>query len=197
MGRYMDAAFHAAETALREDGEVPVGCVVVLGDRIIATGSNRTNAARNGTRHAEFEAIDRVVADPSLGAAVFPRCDLYVTVEPCVMCAAALRLLRFRRVVYGCGNDRFGGCGSVVNVAGDDLGLPPLRCTPGQQKERAITLLQQFYLRENDLAPDGKRRSKQQRRAARADPDPPPPTSNPALPHDAVTTPLADLLPCE
>lgn len=50
------------------------------------------------------------------GASVFAECDLYVTVEPCVMCAAALRLLRFRRVFYGCGNDRFGGCGSVLNV---------------------------------------------------------------------------------
>eukprot|EP00668_Euglena_longa_P042872 GGOE01056757.1.p2 GENE.GGOE01056757.1~~GGOE01056757.1.p2 ORF type:complete len:202 (+),score=68.45 GGOE01056757.1:29-607(+) len=163
VSRFMGEALRAAERALREEGEVPVGCVIVHDGRVIATGSNKTNAAHNGTRHAEFEAIDRVLADQH-SPVVFEECDLYVTVEPCVMCAAALRLLRFRRVYYGCGNDRFGGCGSVVSVHADPHAtLPPLCCSAGHHKEEAVRLLQQFYLRENGNAPQEKRRSKQQR----------------------------------
>ena len=117
--RFMRAALVEAEGALRR-WEVPVGCVVVRDGEIIAVGSNRTNEKRNGTRHAEFEAIDSILALPDVNhdanKAHFNRCDLYVTCEPCIMCAGALSLLGFRQVVFGCGNDKFGGNGSILSV---------------------------------------------------------------------------------
>ena len=67
-----------------------------------------------GTRHAEMIAIDSILLMHS--AQIFHQTDLYVTVEPCIMCAAALRLIGIRTVYYGCGNDRFGGAGSVLNL---------------------------------------------------------------------------------
>ena len=120
--RWMRAALVEAEGALNR-WEVPVGCVVVRDGEVIATGSNRTNELRNGTRHAEFEAIDAILARPEVNndasAAGFDRCDLYVTCEPCIMCAGALSLLGCRAVVYGCGNDKFGGNGSILSVHRD------------------------------------------------------------------------------
>jgi tRNA-specific adenosine deaminase 2 len=76
------------------------------------------------TRHAELEAIDAILADPSLtppsllASGAYPLTDttLYVTVEPCIMCASALRQMGIKRVFYGCANERFGGCGSVLGV---------------------------------------------------------------------------------
>jgi tRNA-specific adenosine deaminase 2 len=99
-------------------GEVPVGCVIVHRGNIIAHGRNATNASLNATRHAEIEAIDRIVGEHGAAGALelLRECVLYVTVEPCVMCAAALRIVGLQSVVYGCGNERFGGCGSVLSI---------------------------------------------------------------------------------
>jgi tRNA(Arg) A34 adenosine deaminase TadA len=101
-----------AEEALHSD-EVPVGCVFIKDGKAIARARNRTNEWRNATLHAELEAIDHLLPEnpPPLSDIT-----LYVTVEPCVMCAAALRQIGIGRVVYGCGNERFGGCGSVIDV---------------------------------------------------------------------------------
>lgn len=101
-----------AEEALHSD-EVPVGCVFVKGTAAIARARNRTNEWRNATLHAELEAIDHLLPD---NPAPLSEITLYVTVEPCVMCASALRQIGIGRVVYGCGNERFGGCGSVIDV---------------------------------------------------------------------------------
>lgn len=80
--------------------EVPVGCVVVRDGVVVARGSNRTNELRNGTRHAEFEAIDAILtaAGGDVLAAGFDRCELFVTCEPCIMCAGALSTMRFAKV---------------------------------------------------------------------------------------------------
>eukprot|EP00842_Homolaphlyctis_polyrhiza_P005796 jgi/Hompol1/6217/HPOL_002216-RA len=120
---YMREALSLANEAY-DVGEVPVGCVFVHDtDGIIGRGRNRTNETLNGTRHAEFEAIDQILEqrpkDTPLDTYItstFEQTDLFVTVEPCVMCASALRKIGIRRVVYGCGNDKFGGCGSVFCV---------------------------------------------------------------------------------
>lgn len=129
--RWMGVALSAARAALRRL-EVPVGCVIVRGGVILGTGSNHTNAARNATRHAEMEAVDAVLNGASLGASggdpggtreLFRECTLVVTCEPCIMCAAALSLLGLTRIVYGCRNPRFGGCGSVLAV--DAWGCEP------------------------------------------------------------------------
>ncbi|KAG0588701.1 hypothetical protein KC19_2G262900 [Ceratodon purpureus] len=112
--------------------EVPVGCVIVKDGEVIGRGSNRTNETRNATRHAEMEAIDMVLClwqqsltahSDNVSTEGFQQCDLYVTCEPCIMCASALSLLGFRKVYYGCGNDRFGGCGSVLDIHTDGCPL--------------------------------------------------------------------------
>merc|ERR1719506_2880726 len=97
-------------------GEVPVGCVFV--DRhtneILAVGGNQTNGSRNGTRHCEMVAIDAFLrAHPP---EAFRRAKLYVTLEPCIMCAGALAQLGLHEVVFGAPNTRFGGCGGVLSV---------------------------------------------------------------------------------
>ncbi|KAI8977309.1 cytidine deaminase-like protein [Mycotypha africana] len=111
---FMKEALIVAQEAY-DNLEVPVGCVFVLDNKeIIARGSNKPNATYNATRHAEFEAIDDILKQYDVET--FSRIDLYVTVEPCVMCASALRQVGIRHVYYGCGNDKFGGNGSVFKI---------------------------------------------------------------------------------
>ncbi|PPQ71723.1 hypothetical protein CVT24_007893, partial [Panaeolus cyanescens] len=142
-----------AEEALAA-GEVPVGCVFVRDGSIIARARNRTNELRNATRHAELEAIDHILADEKLTPKTvqYPlsTTTLYVTVEPCIMCASALRQLGIKEVFYGCGNDRFGGCGSVLNVHQlSHLAHDGYNATGGYCREDAIMILRRFYITEN------------------------------------------------
>ena len=97
---------------------------------------------------------------------IFRHCQLYVTCEPCIMCAAALSSVRIGRVVFGCKNDRFGGCGSLLHLhkaeetdgaGGKSLGY---EIKTGVLEEEAVQLLRSFYDRENFHAPDDKRRRK-------------------------------------
>jgi tRNA(Arg) A34 adenosine deaminase TadA len=115
---HMHAAVAVAESALSH-GEVCVGCVFVdsATDVVIAGAHNETNATGNASRHAELVAIDAIVAKHThFSAADWSRVDVYVTVEPCIMCAWALKLVGIRHVYFGCRNDRFGGCGSVYEL---------------------------------------------------------------------------------
>jgi len=155
---WMAEALLMAEEALASN-EVPVGCVFVKKGTIIAKARNRTNELRNATRHAELEAIDEILSDPRLANGVdkYPLRDtaLYVTVEPCIMCASALRQLGIQEVFYGCDNDRFGGCGSVLGV-NEQLGHPKhpsYSANGGLRREEAILLLRRFYMTENQNAP--------------------------------------------
>ena len=157
--------------------EVPVGCVVVHSGSIVAKGCNEVNASMNATRHAEMIAIDQLVVHCEQihrnMEEFCSECTLYVTVEPCIMCAYALRLCRLTNIVFGCHNERFGGCGSVLNIHKDILGMTsegsacndetdllPLMLTCGAMKDDAIALLQEFYDGENPCAPDEKRKRK-------------------------------------
>lgn len=150
---FMQQALAQAALALR-CAEVPVGCVFVRDGAVLARGMNDTNRSLCGTRHAEFVAIERILQTHA--PAVFRSADLYVTVEPCIMCAAALRQLRVRTVYYGCRNERFGGCGGVLRVhddgGGGDRG-PALECVGGIFRAEAIMLLRRFYVQENERAP--------------------------------------------
>ena len=105
-------------------GEVPVGCIMVYKNEVIGTGRNEVNETKNATRHAEMVAIDQVklwCKNERLSFEdVLRDCSLYVTVEPCIMCAAALRLLGIPKVVFGCANERFGGCGSILSIHTDN-----------------------------------------------------------------------------
>ncbi|CAH1758912.1 11904_t:CDS:2 [Entrophospora sp. SA101] len=140
--------------------EVPVGCVIVLNNEVIGTGRNRTNEKLNGTRHAELEAIDQILYTTNYTSDIFQQCTLYVTVEPCVMCAYAIRILRIKHVYYGCSNERFGGTGSVFNIHNDTkLTLhPAYLCEGGYYREESIMLLRKFYVRENKNAPEPRRK---------------------------------------
>lgn len=173
---FMRAALEQAKVALHRR-EVPVGCVIARDGRIVAKGFNLTNELRNATRHAEFQAIDEVLrqSEGDLAAAEFRRCQLYVTCEPCIMCAGALSLVGMGRVYFGCPNDKFGGCGSILAIneqgcgqCGRDCGGessggysgPPLPEHGGGFERRgglfadqAIQLLQDFYLAGNPKAP--------------------------------------------
>ena len=96
------------------DGEVPVGAVVVRDGEVISTGRNRRELGKNALAHAELEAIDG--ACKALGGWRLWQCELYVTLEPCPMCAGAIINARIRRVVYGASDRKAGSCGSVINL---------------------------------------------------------------------------------
>jgi tRNA-specific adenosine deaminase 2 len=165
--KFMDDAFRLGKEALSA-GEVPVGCVFVLGSEVIGGGRNYVNDSKTATRHAELVAVDEVLEwckeralSPSVD--VFPKAQLYVTVEPCIMCASALQQLRVPLIVYGCDNDRFGGCGSVLDVfrlssSSSSSFVPTL--VSGVQAKEAINLLKQFYQGENPHAPVSKQKRK-------------------------------------
>ena len=107
----MSRALELARQAALE-GEVPVGAVVVLGGRIIGEGRNRREKSRNALSHAELEAID--AACKTLNGWRLWQCDLYVTLEPCPMCAGAIINARLRRVIYGTADPKAGSFGSVL-----------------------------------------------------------------------------------
>ena len=163
--RWMRKALELAQEALAA-GEVPVGCIIVYKDRVIATGNNRVNETKNATRHAEMVALDEVFAwcqsERLDQSDVLSESVLYVTVEPCIMCAAALRQVALSLVVYGCNNDRFGGCGSVLAVHTDHMMShdPPLRHRAGVCADEAVQLLKLFYKGENPSAPVPKKKRK-------------------------------------
>ncbi|XP_015793485.1 tRNA-specific adenosine deaminase 2 [Tetranychus urticae] len=173
-----EISFNLAEEALKS-GEVPVGCVMVrikspsklvLCDKdyeIISQGRNRVNASKNPTRHAEMECIDRILNwSKEQGITdlkeIWSSLIVYVTVEPCIMCARALRSLGISKVFYGCPNERFGGCSSVMNVHNDNsISDPIIDCFPGAlNKSQAIDLLKKFYMGENPNAPEPKVKKK-------------------------------------
>ncbi|KAM4713147.1 tRNA-specific adenosine deaminase 2 isoform 2-T2 [Anableps anableps] len=163
MKKWMSKAFEMARDAL-ENGEVPVGCLMVHRGEVVGQGRNEVNETKNATRHAEMVALDQVLdwcRHSNLDArSVCEQTVLYVTVEPCIMCAAALRLTNIPLVVYGCGNERFGGCGSVLDVSSADLPGTgtAFRCVSGHRAEEAVEMLKTFYKQENPNAPKPKTR---------------------------------------
>lgn len=162
----MEMALEQANFAL-DNLEVPIGCVIVENGKVIASGSNRTTQMRNATRHAEMEAIDvllnkwqKIGLDQLQVAEIFSRCDLFVTCEPCIMCATALSILGIRAVYFGCANDKFGGCGSILSLheiksenSSGDLQRKGFKCIGGLMSEEAVSLLRSFYDQGNPNAP--------------------------------------------
>ena len=111
--RYMAQALAAAESA-RAAGEVPVGAVLVHGDRVVATGFNHPIGAHDPSAHAEMVAVR--AAAQALQNYRLPGCELYVTLEPCLMCAGAIMHARIARVVFGAHDPKTGACGSVIDA---------------------------------------------------------------------------------
>jgi len=110
---FMDIALDVARAAAAT-GEVPVGCVVVREGKIVAQTANRTLADRDPTAHAEMLAIRKAAAE--LGSERLVECDLYVTLEPCAMCAAAISFARIRRIYYGAADPKGGAVESGVRL---------------------------------------------------------------------------------
>ena len=139
--RWMTAALEQARQA-GQAGEVPVGAVVVKEGRLIAWGRNSREGERSALGHAEMKAI--AMAGKALGDWRLTGCTLYVTLEPCCMCAGACLNARLDRVVYGAA-DRAAGClGSRVNLFAMGLGPPP-GILPGVLAEECGALLQDFF----------------------------------------------------
>jgi tRNA(adenine34) deaminase len=114
--RFMAQALAAAEAA-RAAGEVPVGAVLVRGDDVIATGFNHPIGAHDPSAHAEMVALR--AAAKALSNYRMPGCELYVTLEPCLMCAGAIMHARIARVVFGAHDPKTGACGSIVDAFAD------------------------------------------------------------------------------
>lgn len=138
---YMRLALELARQAA-EEGEVPVGAVIVRDGEVIATGRNRRETARHALAHAEIEAIAGACA--RLGGWRLSGCDLYVTLEPCPMCAGAILNSRIRRVVYGAADAKAGCCGSVTDLFALPFNHHPM-VEQGLRAEEAGALLQAFF----------------------------------------------------
>ena len=115
---FMRQAIALAEEAAAA-GEVPVGCVIVRNGEVIGRGRNRREEKRSTASHAEMEAIAQ--ANEHLGSWRLDDCTLYVTLEPCPMCAGAILNARIPRVYYGARDEAFGACGGVVNLYMEDF----------------------------------------------------------------------------
>jgi tRNA(adenine34) deaminase len=140
--RFMQAALVEAQAA-ESEGEVPIGAVVVLEGRIIGRGHNRVEGAQDPTAHAEIIAIG--AAAQTLNTWRLDGATLYVTLEPCHMCAGAIVLSRIARLVYGARDPKAGACGSLAMVPQDLRLNHRAEVLPGVLAEDASLLLEQFF----------------------------------------------------
>ena len=139
--RFMDEALALAREAAA-DGEVPVGCVIVRRGEIVGRGRNRRETGKTALGHAEIEAISE--ACRNLGGWRLWECTLYVTLEPCPMCAGAIVNARIPRVVYGASDAKCGACGSVCDLFAMDFNHHPA-VEKGVREEAAAALLSEFF----------------------------------------------------
>jgi tRNA(adenine34) deaminase len=139
---FMDLALKAAENA-GKSGEVPIGCVVVREGAVIASAANRTLTDRNPTAHAEMLAIRE--AARKIGSERLVDCDLYVTLEPCTMCAAAISFARVRRLYYGAADPKGGAVDSGVRFFASPTchHVPEVYSAVGERE--AAALLREFF----------------------------------------------------
>ena len=140
--RWMRDAVELARTA-QARGEVPVGAVVVYERNVVGRGGNAPIAGNDPTAHAEIAALrDAALAR---GNYRLPDCDLYVTLEPCLMCAGAIMHARVRRLVFGARDPKTGACGSVIDVFADDRLNHHTRVTGGVLAAECGALLSAFF----------------------------------------------------
>ena len=138
---FMDVALELAREAATE-GEVPVGCVIVRNGEIVGRGRNRRETGKTALGHAEIEAIAE--ACRNLGGWRLWECTLYVTLEPCPMCAGAIVNARIPRVVFGASDAKCGACGSVCDLFSMNFNHHP-QITRGVREEEAAALLTEFF----------------------------------------------------
>ena len=124
------------------EGEVPVGAVVVKDNKIVGTGRNRREYGKNALYHAELEAIDS--ACKTLGGWRLWQCDLYVTLEPCPMCAGAIINARIKTVYFGAFDPKAGSCGSMINLFSLPYNHQP-ELISGVMEEQCSAMLSEFF----------------------------------------------------
>ena len=147
---YMEEALTLAREAAAA-GEVPVGCVIVRNGQIVGRGRNRREEKHATASHAEMEAIAQ--ANETLGTWRLDECELYVTLEPCPMCAGAILNARIRRVWYGARDAAMGACGGVTNLFMEDFPNRPA-LVGGILREECQAVLRDFFrgLRQGEQA---------------------------------------------
>ncbi|MHC4574433.1 MAG: tRNA adenosine(34) deaminase TadA [Planctomycetota bacterium] len=145
--KFMKLAVEAARIA-EENGDVPIGAVIVYQDRIIAKAYNQREQLQDPTAHAEIVALTQ--AAEFVGSWRLEGCTMYVTLEPCCMCAGALVLARLDRLVYGCDDPKAGACKSLYNIVQDERLNHRLEVTVGVLAEECAELLQQFFQKRRD-----------------------------------------------
>ena len=140
--KFMKAAITQARKAYAID-EVPIGCVIVQNDKIIARGYNRRNNDKNTLAHAELSAIRK--ASKKTGDCRLEDCTMYVTLEPCQMCAGAIVQSRMKRVVIGSMNAKAGCAGSILNLLQMQQFNHQVEITRGVREEECSQMLSQFF----------------------------------------------------
>jgi tRNA(adenine34) deaminase len=148
---FMREALRLARKAYDAD-EVPVGAVVVREGKIIGRAYNQVELLKDATAHAEMLALTQ--AEAAVGDWRLVDCDLYVTKEPCVMCAGAIIHVRIRRVIFGCSDERAGAAGSIINL----LQMPTFNhqsdITSGVMQDECVAILQDFFQKKRNAKPD-------------------------------------------
>ena len=139
---YMQSALRCAHKAAVAD-EVPIGAVIVRNGEVIARAWNQVEMLKDATAHAEMLAITQ--AEAAVGDWRLNECDLYVTKEPCPMCAGAIVLARLRRVVFGCSESKGGAAGGWINLLQSDVLNHRCEVTSGVLGEESAALLRQFF----------------------------------------------------
>ncbi len=139
--QFMDEALKLARQAAA-DGEVPVGCVIVRNGQIVGTGRNRREKDATALAHAELEAIAN--ACKTVGGWRLWDCTMYVTMEPCPMCAGAIINARIPRVVFGASDEKCGACGSVCNLFQMDFNHKPT-VEKGVREQESAALVSEFF----------------------------------------------------
>ncbi|KAF7457878.1 putative CMP/dCMP deaminase, zinc-binding [Cryptosporidium felis] len=178
----MNQALLLSKKAVTQN-EVPVGCVIVNNKtkKIESEAHNETNLSRNGTRHCEIVALEKLIkkltqdckslsskgyalgniSDMYMGDKQINKFgtsyDLFVTVEPCIMCIGFIDKLGIKNIIFGCKNDRFGGCGSVLSYH-KLVKTTGISIVSGVCENEAIKLLRDFYESGNPKAPENKRK---------------------------------------
>jgi tRNA(adenine34) deaminase len=145
---FMREALRLARKAYEAD-EVPVGAVVVLAGKIIGRAYNQVELLKDATAHAEMLALTQ--AEAAVGDWRLVDCDLYVTKEPCVMCAGALVHVRIRRVVFGCPDPKAGAAGSTMNLLQTQVLNHRCEITPGVLQNECAAILQSFFQKKRKL----------------------------------------------
>ncbi|MBE6040249.1 MAG: nucleoside deaminase [Clostridiales bacterium] len=140
--RYMLEALREAASAASQ-GEVPVGAVIVRDGQIIARAGNRIETGHRSSAHAEMLAIE--AAEAALDAKWLTGCTMYVTLEPCSMCAGAMVLARLDRLVIGTDDPKTGACGSLYNIAGDGRLNHRIEIERGVLRDSCSELLKEFF----------------------------------------------------